>query len=302
MTRRGPTNDEIERLLRETFPENMPRDVEGRLRAAMRPSWRTAVARASESESPEGRAGQEDGGQTFGAWSPQRAFLAVAAVLMLAVGWVFHLEADAGPVARSFQAQQAAVRVAFALGRVSAMGCRLETRDSQGRRVRFEIDWRATTQIQVRVEGPKGVRQLALQASSRTASVLALAREGPALAATRPDAPELAPARDFLTPERLVSLLAGRWERVPSPAGARPGAVTFSVSDPGRRDRARVTIDTETSLPLSLEQALPGPDSPGDPRVTWTRARFVWTPVPPSLGLLGDRSQPGAAPPVLSWS
>jgi len=302
VTRRGPANDEIERLLREILPDDLPRDVEGRLRATMRPSWRTAVARASVSESPDGWAGRADGGQAFGARSLQRAFLAVAAVLMLAVGWVVHLEADAGPVAQSFQAQQAAVRVAFALGRVSTMGCRLETRDSQGREVRFEIDWRGTSAIQVRVEGPKGVRQLALQVSSRTASVLALAREGPALAETRPDAPELVPARDFLTPERLVSLLGGRWERVPSPAGVLPGAVTFSVSDPGRRYRARVTIDPETSLPLSLEQALPGPDSPGDPRVTRTRARFVWTPIPPSPGLLGDRSQPGAAPPVPSWS
>ena len=87
-----------------------------------------------------------------------------------------------------------------------------------------------------------------------------------------------------LSPERVASLLAGRWERIPD-ALAPPGVATFRVSTPEHPLGVRVTIDAETFLPLSIE----GPDA---------RARCVW---PPSPRLLGDHP-PSAEPPAPSWS
>jgi len=285
VTRRTPDRPDVDRLLREALADDLPPDVEGRLRTAMRSSWRPAGA--SVEEAPGARWARGENGSAWG-WRPLRPVLAAAAVLMLAVGWVVHLEADAGPRAESFLAQQISARVVAQLHRVSAMSCRLETRDAQGRAVRFAIDWQDTGEAEVRIEGPRATRHRRVDVPRETTSVLMLTRAPFAPEASRPDDPDLSPAAAHLSPERLASLLAGRWERIPDAPGAPPGVATFSVSTPERPLAVRVTVDTETFLPLSVEE-------------TGTRAGFVWPPAPPSPRLLGDHPR-SAERPAASWS
>jgi hypothetical protein len=227
--------------------------------------------------------------------------LGAAALLMLAAGWVVHLEADTGPRAESFLAQQTSARVAAQLHRVSAMTCRLETGDTQGRVRQFTIEWRDTGEAEVRAEGPEGTRQRTIHPRSRIVNVLTAAHEGSLHATSPPDPPELGPARTHLTPERLASLLAGRWELVRGPSEAEPGVATFSVSGADRWDVVRVTIDSETYLPVSVAQTPSGPESAGSTGVTWTRARLAWPPAPPAPRLLGDHPR-SATRPATSWS
>jgi hypothetical protein len=121
-----------------------------------------------------------------------------------------------------------------------------------------------------------------------TTSVLRLTRAPLAPEASRPHDPDLSPAAAHLSPERLASLLAGRWERIPDRPGTPPGVATFRASTPERPPAVRVTVDTETFLPFSVER-------------NGARARFVWPPAPPSPRLLSDhpRSTEG---PAASWS
>ena len=163
------------------------------------------------------------------------------------------------------------------------MSCQLETRDAQGHAVRFAIDWQDTGAAQVRVEGPEGTGHRTIRVARETTSVLMLTRAPVAPEASRPDDPGLSPAAAHLSPERLASLLAGRWERIPDAPGAPPGIATFSVSTLERPLGVRVTVDTETFLPLSVEE-------------TGTRARFVWPPIPPSPRLLGDHPRSADRP------
>jgi len=285
VTRRTPDRPDVDRLLREALADDLPPDVEGRLRTAMRSSWRPSGASAE--ETPGARWARGENGSAWG-WRPLRPVLAAAAVLMLAVGWVVHLEADAGPRAESLLAQQISARVVAQLHRVSAMSCRLETRDAQGRAVRFAIEWRDTGEAEVQVEGPRSTRHRRVDVPRETTSVLMLTRAPLPPEAARPDDPDLSPAAAHLSPERLASLLAGRWERIPDAAGTPPGVATFSVSTPERPLAVRVTVDTETFLPRSVEK-------------TGTRARFVWPPAPPSPRLLGDHPR-SAERPAASWS
>jgi hypothetical protein len=298
VTHGRPRKRDVDRHLREALVDDLPPDVQGRLRTALRPSWRTATATAS----PDERVGQGRGVQAPGSWSPQRALLAAAALVALAVGGVVHLEAGAGPLAESFLAQQTAARVVSQLHRVSAMSGRLETRDAQGRAQRFAIEWRDTGETKVRIEGPETTQHRTAHLPREAASLLARTRARPRQEMSRPDDPALYPAEAHLTPERLVGLLAGQWERVQGPTDARTGEATFSVSTPGRPDAVRVTIDTETYLPVSLEQSLSGPESPGPARVSGTRARFVWTLTPTPPRLLNGRDRPAAASGRPEWS
>ncbi len=283
MTRERPGQGDVDRILREVLADDLPPDVEDRLRAAVRSSWPPVGATVE--EVPEARWVRREIDATWG-WRRLRPVLAVAAVLTMAVGWVVHLEADVGPRAESFLAQQTAARVVAQLHRVSAMSCRLETRDARGRAVRFAIDWQDTGEAEVRIEGPRATRQRAVVVPRETTSVLMLSRDPLAPEVSRPDDPDLSPAAAHLSPERLASLLAGRWERVRDAPGAPPGAATFSVST--RERVVRVTVNMDTFLPLSTE-------------AMGARARFVWPPLPPSPRLIGDHPRLAGGP-AASWS
>ena len=296
MRRRGVHKGDVDRLLREALVDDLPSDAEGRLRGALRPSWRTARAAASADRGP---------AQGRGAplrWTPQRALLAAAALVALVVGGVVHLEAGAGPLAESLLEKQTAARVASQLERVSAMSCRLETQDARGRVQRFAIEWRDTGETRVRIEGPEFSQHRTLHLPREAASLLALAQARPPRERPRAGGPDLLPAETHLSPERLVSLLAGRWERVEGPADGRSSEATFSVSTATWPDAVQVVIDTETDLPVSVERDLRVSESPGPTPVPWTRAGFVWTlgPTPPRLLNGRDRPVPASGSP--DWS
>ena len=301
MSTRRPRRGEVGRLLRESLDDHPPREVEERLRAGMRSFWPTASAEAPSAARNAGLDGRS-AARLGEAWGPVRAALAAAAVVMLAVGWVIHLEADTGPAAESLLAQQTAFRVAFALGRVSSMECRLETHDARGRPVRFDIDWRRRGQARVRVEGPEGIRDRTLHVPRPPASVLLLVHEESRHSPPSAIDPELAPARDHLTPAGVMSLLAGKWERIPPAPGAPPGVVEYRVSQTGRPVPVRVTIDGETSLPLSLEPFGSGEGPRSAKQTPRARARFVWDSVPPSTEPLEGRPWSEASSGRSVWS
>jgi hypothetical protein len=288
---------DVDRLLRETLADDLPPDAEGRLRAGLRSSWRTAAAATS----ADGRVRQGREAWALG-WSPRRALLAAAALVAVAVGGVVHLEAGAGPLAESFLLQQTAARVVSQLRRVSAMSCQLETRDAWGRAQRFAIEWRDTGETKVWIEGAETTQHLTVRLPREPASLLARARAGRPREARFPEDAGVRPAAAHLTPERVAGLLSGRWERVQGLTEGRPGEVTFSVSPPGNAGAVRVTVDASTDLPVSLERGLSGTDSPGSVRVTWTRARFVWKLAPSSPRLLNGRARPAAASGRPDWS
>jgi hypothetical protein len=167
------------------------------------------------------------------------------------------------------------------------MSCWLEARDGSGHAQRFTIEWRDTGETKVRIEGPEVTQTRTLHLPREAASLLALTRTGPSPERPQIGNPVLLPAEAHLSPERLGSLLAGRWTLLPGSTDARPGEERFRVSLPGRPDAVRVTVDRETGLPVSVEQYPLVSDSP-----PWTRARFVWNLGPSSPRLLNGRDRP----------
>lgn len=224
MTDRKLQGKELDRRLREALSDDLPLAEEERLRSNMRRAW--AAARED--------AAQAEGRPVPVAASMMRPALGAAAGLLLALSLALHLALPPRLVAASLSVQNASLRVARQLQRAVAMTCVVDTLDDEGRPRRYHITWRAPDEARVRVEDASGVAE--------------------------PGDPQSRAVSEFLSPDGIGRLLAGRWDVVEDDA-AGPGHTAFDVA--GARTHVRATIDRTTDLPLRLESG-------------WT-ATLAWT-------------------------
>lgn len=239
MTDRKLQGEEVDRLLRETLTADLPPQDEARLRSSLRQAWAAA---------------REEGTYTEGRPVPLReaasmaeAALGAAAGLLLALSLALHLALPPRLVAASLSIQNASLRVASQLRRAVAMTCVLDTIDDEGLPRRYHIAWRTPDEARVRVEDAAGEATWLVKVPPSPAG-FAEGRSGTS-AAEAGDL-RLQAVREFLSPDGVGRLLAGRWDRVHDGA-AEPGRTTFDVA--GARQRVRATIDRATDLPLQIE-------------------------------------------------
>lgn len=278
MSDRKLGQDEVERLLRQTLTDDPPPEVEERLGAGLRPAWRRAAVSEASGRDRKGRRGLGLAG-AWGALLPSRAVLAAASVLLLAGGVVTHLLNPPRALAESLSLRQAATATAWQLARAAAMDCAVETREADGRTLRYRIEWQASRGTRVWIADADGV-SLASVEQPVAESLLDFTPARTALRRTsqRPGDPRLPAVGDILSPETLSALLAGAWEALPRPA--LPGVARFDISTPGRA-RLEVTIDQGTRLPLQIEVP------------SGLSARCAWVPGEPGRLLLGGVGGPG---------
>jgi hypothetical protein len=261
---------EIDDVLRRTLADDLPEETAEQLRIQMRQAWRgLAIGTTLPERDP------LPGLAFLRAWPtrrPPRALLTAAALLMAVGGSVVHLAAPPRLLAESLSAQHTASRVARHLGRVAGMDCLLGMSDADGRPLRYRLEWRSSGQTDVRMEQPDATFRLSLRLPEERVSLIGLARGPSPAAATLPEEAWLLPVRGYLTPGRIADLLAGRWLRSGDSCAERPGTATFSVSTTRHPAPIRVTIDTQTDLPLCLEAAGAGPEG-----ALQVRAQFDWT-------------------------
>jgi hypothetical protein len=215
LTDRKLQGKEVDRLLRETLSDDLPLPEEMRLRSSLRRAW--AAARVS------GMRGEGRPIVFRPAASMAQAALGAAAGLLLALSLALHLALPPRLVAASLSLQNASLRVASQMRRAVAMTCVLETTDDKGRPRRYHISWRIPDEVLVRVEDSSG---------------------------EEPGDPRSRAVSEFLSPEQIERLLAGRWHALED-GGAEAGRATFDVAR--ARQHVRVTIDRSTDLPLRLE-------------------------------------------------
>lgn len=241
---------DVDRRLREALSDDLTPPEEARLRSGMRRAWAAA---------------RENGTPAVGGPAPLRAAvpmaeaaLGVAAGLLLALSLALHLALPPRLVAASLSVQNASLRVASQMRRAVAMTCVVETLDEQGLPQRTLIDWRAPDGARVRVEGASGGASWFVKVPPSSPGGFAGGASGTSVA-------ELGDARsravsEFLSPDHIEKLLAGRWDVVEDEA-AGLARTTFDVAR--GQQRLRVTIDRTTDLPLRLQSG-------------WT-ATLAWT-------------------------
>jgi hypothetical protein len=125
------------------------------------------------------------------------------------------------------------------------MTCLLETADDEGRPRRTRIDWRAPDDARVTVEDARGGASWSLRVPR---SAGAFGEGAPPPGPAELGDPRLSSVHEFLSPEGIEGLLAGRWE-VAKEQAAGPGRAVFDVA--GRH--VRVTIDRASDLPVRVE-------------------------------------------------
>jgi hypothetical protein len=222
-------DDEVDRLLREAFPDDLPEGLEAALRAHARRAWRRAA-----SAPPRSR---------WWARLPQPA-LAAAALALLALGTVMQAAPAPRVVVEALVGRQASAAVARALADARQMRCTVEVADGRGRVLAYGIEWTSPGSVRVRLSRAGAVEERTLRAPGPAPSVLTSTHE-------TPDAvrdPDLEPVRSCLSPSALRERLAAAWR----PAPGNQDEV-FVVGSGPRTPGLTVRIDTATHLPLRLD-------------------------------------------------
>jgi len=222
-------DDEVERLLREAFPDDLPAGLEEALRRDARAAWSRAVAAP-----PRPR---------WWAWLPQPALVA-AALALLAVGTVMQAAPAPRGVVEALVGRQASAAVGRALADAREMRCTVEVADSRGDVLTYQIDWTAPGAVRVLLDRAGEVEERTLRAPGPAPSVLTSTRATPDVARD----PVLEPVRSCLSPSALGERLASPWRPVP---GGRDEA--FIVASGPGAPGLTVRIDSATHLPLRLE-------------------------------------------------
>jgi hypothetical protein len=244
MSARRPSDDEVDRLLREALADDMPEALESELRRDARRAWRRAAAEPR-------RARWWDGLGIRAGWRPllPQPALVAAALAMLAAGTVMQAAPAPPEVVESFLGRQAWASTSRALGRATAMECTLDLAEERGQRLGYRVSWRTPGEARVRLDGPTGSSEHTLRVPGDGSSVLTrAARRDTAL----PDV-VLRPARAYLSPSALGSVLDATWRPVPGGADVIPGTEAFVVGPGAGPPGLTVTIDVATHLPLRLD-------------------------------------------------
>jgi hypothetical protein len=232
-------DDEMDRLLREALPDDLPSELEDELLLSTRAAWRRTKA-------PSSRSGWWKLLVERAAWRtvlPQPALVA-ASVLMLAVGAAMLAAPLPREVGAALEGRRAWTLTARALERAAEMSCTVVVVDAGGHARRHRIVWTRGGGARVHLEEGDGAVERVLRTASSAASVLF-----PAAPPATGD-PELAPVRDVLSPFALAGLLAHEpWIQGEQTAPFR------QVSRVGARQgegSLRVTVDDLTHLPLRV--------------------------------------------------
>jgi hypothetical protein len=229
VSERRPSDDAVDRLLREAFPDDLPAELEETLRRDARLAWRRAAAAP-----PRPR---------WSAWLPQPALVA-AALAMLAVGAVMQAAPAPQGVVEALLGRQASAAAARALADAREMSCTVDLADARGSVLTYRIGWTAPGAVHVRLDRAGTTEVRTLRAPGPAPSVLTSTGTAPQVA---PRDPELDPVRACLSPSALGERLSAPWR----PAAG--GGDTFLVAAGPAGPELTVRVDTATHLPLRLE-------------------------------------------------
>ncbi len=192
MSARRLPDDEVDRLLREALPDDLPAPVEDALRQDARRAWRRAAA------GPPAARWREWLGR---AALPQPA-LAAAALAMLAAGTAMQAAPAPARVVAALEERHQATRAAAAVARAGGMRCTIDVETGTGRSRRYEVAWGAAGVARVRFDGEAGPVEREVRVREAGVRLVTRAVEEAALD------PDVAPVRAFLTREALAAHLA----------------------------------------------------------------------------------------------
>jgi hypothetical protein len=251
MRKDGQKPVDVDGLLKQVFPDDLPVDAEARMAAQFtrfRKEWEKAGKAQDVRASRPRRL----------SFALTRISLVAASVLLIVLGLSLRPTSSPTALASSLAGLQKATSVSGQVGGGRAMECTVRLDMAGDISSRYVIRWISPEETRVRIilAGEEIVRTIRPQSVDRsvlefvTRAAEKETRERPQLDA------ELLPVEDLLTSSRLRRLLDGRW--LPAGVERMDGCdwESFSIGKASGEPPSRVTVDTCTFLPMRLEKEL----------------------------------------------
>jgi hypothetical protein len=251
MRKDGQEPLDVDGLLKQVFPDDLPVDAEAGMAAQLdyfREEWEKAERALDVRTSRPRRS----------SLALARISLVAASALLIVLGLSLRPTSPPTALASSLAVLQKTVSVSSQVTSQRTMECTVRLDKAGDVSSRYFIRWISPEETQVRIflDGEESVRTIRPQSAERSVlEFVTRATEKETGDQQRLD-PKLLPVEDLLTSSRLRRLLDGRW--LPAGVERTDGCdwESFSIAKtPGERP-SRVTVDTCTFLPMRLEKEL----------------------------------------------
>jgi hypothetical protein len=252
MRRDAGKHPDVDRLLKQVFPDDLPGDAEARMAAhldRLRKEWENA-----EKASP-----LPTSWSRLMSYSPARVVLVAVSACLIVYGFFLRPMGAPTALASSLATLQKATSVAGQVGSDRIMECIVQLNRAGESSPRYVIRWVSPKETWVRFVLGGEESLWTIRPRREDSSVLEFVTRSPEdeTEDQPPLDPDLRPVEDLLTASRFRRLLAGQWR--PSGIERKDGCdwESFSIGDPGEPS-STVTVDTCTFLPMKLGKDLAG--------------------------------------------
>jgi hypothetical protein len=284
LSRNKLRENDVEKLLRCAFRDDMPAELEEEMLRRFETFWFRASHFGTMHRVGIATARHAFLLHLFTAPGLRRFLLAASALVMLIAGGTLRIGQTSSYLADSIALKQIAMSVSLRLHHAHQMYSELETQDGRGNPLRFSIMWAEGTPTSVQIHALDGNEVISVTTGSIRTSVISLSEGIPAGKSTRTliQDERLKPILDFLTPPALARFLAGEWHSAAPSTEEGKDVVEYDVLLPGGDRVALVTVDQGTLFPAALAVFSADSWKRHDRSKALLRARFQWrqTPVP----------------------
>jgi hypothetical protein len=263
MKKRDGLEPDMDELLKKTLRDDLPAEVQARMKRRLDQFRRSLEDRAQENQRP--------------AWILRRpwvllgrAALAAAAVTLIVLGFSLSGPGRRSILSDSVASYQKLAGISWEISAAPTMECQVQFSKGGKLQQEFRIQWLSPGRTLVRVIGSGGeiTRELGLPPARRSVlEHIALPAEAREMREPQLSA-ELLPVEGLLSPSRLIGLLEGTWKPAGSERRGDCKLDSYSIFGPRFEPRSTVTVDGCTGLPARLAREI-SPDEKVEAVFRW---------------------------------
>jgi hypothetical protein len=290
MTSKKDTDSRMDDLLKQVLKDDLPPDVEGRMKAQF-VQFREEI---ENDEQASELALRSDWKRFFQLkWAIRREVLAFSSLLMIVVGAFLHVSGHRSAMAETLSFLNTSVSVANQLQEATSMECRIQVPAEDGKHLSYIIRWHSPEMMRVDVQdAEKAGKTLVISGSGITVTdhINDSFRKYQSLEQIKD--PVFEPSLEFLSPHVLATAIYERWKPQYYRAEDEGQKGTFVYIDNGERTTLEMTVDMNTSLPESIRKFSSDLSGADDVYELAMKAQFVWN-EPISLKKISEKNEQG---------
>lgn len=290
MNKKTGNESRTDDLLKKILKDDLPADVEGRMKAQFTQFQENVVS------------GKGFPAQIFGHrwrdflklnWAVRKEVLAFSSLVMIIIGAFLHLSGHRSAVAETLSFLNTSVSVAAQIENASSMECRIQLPSENELSQTYTIRWVSPEMTRVDVfEKDKASKTLQISGSEISVNdhVNNSFRKFQSLEDVKD--PVWQPVLEFLTPSVLSSAIYEKWKPQHSRVEIEGQKTTYVFLCNGERTTLEMTVDMNTSLPLSIRKYTFAVSGVDDVYELALEALFIWN-QPVSLMKISDKDGEG---------